>query len=132
MVKLSGMKVLLLYPELFEPYRSGEYDPFYSNERVNSLFEKILDEEALQVWYSSNIYQKKLIIMRLDFTTITQERQDELQVETQNLFAKVINDVGNYNMENTSIAIAEWCNTPEELAMCSIIAGITLKAWGIV
>lgn len=49
-----------LYTELFEPYRGTECDPFYSNKKVTSLFEKILDEDALQVWYSSNIYQKTL------------------------------------------------------------------------
>ena len=47
-----------LYPELFEQYRSTECDPFYSNERVNSLFEKILDEETLEAWYRSNLYLK--------------------------------------------------------------------------
>lgn len=70
--------------------------------------------------------------MKLDFTTVTQERQDELQEATVALFQSLAGDIGGQSMETINVALGEFCNTSEELAMCSIIAGITLNKFGIV
>lgn len=69
--------------------------------------------------------------MKLDFTTITPERQDELQEATIALFQSLDGNLESQSMETINVAIGEFCNTPEELAMCSIIAGITLSRFGI-
>lgn len=34
--------------------------------------------------------------------------------------------------ETINVNIAEFCNTPEELAMCAMISGAALKAYGVI
>jgi len=70
--------------------------------------------------------------MKLDFTTITQERKDELQKAVEALFLLLMMDVEEQNMETINVSIAEFCNTPEELAMCAMISGAVLKAYDII
>lgn len=41
--------------EIAEAQRGTSNDPFYNNQKLNSFMEAVLDEEALQYWYDSNI-----------------------------------------------------------------------------
>ena len=75
---------------------------------------------------------KNKLKMKLDFTTVTQERQDELQEATIALFQSFEENIQSQSMQTINVSIAEFCNTPEELAMCCIIAGVTLNEFGIV
>ena len=43
--------------EIAEAQRGTDNDPFYNNQKLIPFMEAVLDEEALQYWNQSNIYQ---------------------------------------------------------------------------
>lgn len=67
--------------------------------------------------------------MHLDFTTITQDRQKELEKCTQDLFLEVYGGSSDkaWSMETVCVEVGKFCNTAEELSLCSMISGITLQ-----
>lgn len=43
--------------DIAEAQRGTKNDPFYNNQKIIPFMEAVLDDEALQYWYASNIYQ---------------------------------------------------------------------------
>ena len=65
--KLAASKTLRLGQAIFnvfsqtynivEAQRGTNNDPFYNNQKLIPFMEAVLDDEALQYWYASNVYQ---------------------------------------------------------------------------